>query len=208
MRWRASVSNRAKPVAETLRVLLVDEDPDRLRQLQEALLDASCEVAATARPDEDLVRCVRDVQPDVIIIDMASPRRDTLESMHVLARERPIIMFVDSSDSQATQTAIRAGVTAYIIDGLNPKRVKPILDVAIARFQEHHELRQELEKAKATLTGRKVIERAKGILMKERGLDEESAYCVLRKQAMEQNKRLVDVAQTLLTYADLLRPRK
>jgi response regulator NasT len=202
------VSNRAKPAAEPLRVLLVDEDPARLQQLVEALRDASCEVAGTARPDEDLVRCVRDVQPDVIIIDMESPRRDTLESMHVLARERPIIMFVDSSDSQATQTAIRAGVTAYIIDGLNPKRVKPILDVAIARFQEHHALRQELAKTKASLEDRKVIERAKGLLMKERGLGEDAAYHLLRKQAMEQNKRLVDVAQTLLTYADLLRPRR
>jgi response regulator NasT len=202
------VSNRAKPAAETLRVLLVDEDPARLRQLQEALQDAACEVAATARPDEDLVRCVRDVKPDVIIIDMESPRRDTLESMHVLARERPIIMFVDNSDALATQTAIRAGVTAYIIDGLNPRRVKPIMDVAIARFQEHHALRRELEKTKASLEERKVIERAKGLLMKERGLDEDAAYHVLRKQAMEQNKRLVDVAQTLITYADLLRPRR
>lgn len=202
------MSNRAKPAAEPLRVLLVDEDPARLQQLMEALRDASCEVAGTARPDEDLVRCVRDVQPDVIIIDMESPRRDTLESMHVLARERPIIMFVDSSDNQATQTAIRAGVTAYIIDGLNPKRVKPILDVAIARFQEHHALRQELAKTKASLEDRKVIERAKGVLMKERCLGEDAAYHVLRKQAMEQNKRLVDVAQTLLTYADLLRPRR
>jgi len=202
------VSNRSKRVAETLRVLLVDEDPARLRQLQDALRDAACEVAGTARPDEDLVRCVRDVKPDVIIIDMESPRRDTLESMHVLARERPIVMFVDNSDTQSTQAAIRAGVTAYIIDGLNPKRVKPILDVAIARFQEHHALRQELEKTKASLEERKVIERAKGLLMKERRLDEDAAYHVLRKQAMEQNKRLVEVAQALLTYADLLRPRR
>jgi response regulator NasT len=202
------MSSGAKPAAEALRVLLVDEDPARVRQLQEALREAACEVAGTVRPDEDLVRSVRDLKPDVIIIDMESPRRDTLESMHVLARERPIIMFVDSSDAQATQAAIRAGVTAYIIDGLNPKRVKPILDVAIARFQEHHALRQELEKTKASLEERKVIERAKGLVMKERGLDEEAAYHLLRKQAMEQNKRLVEVAQMLLTYADLLRPRR
>jgi response regulator NasT len=202
------LSDRTKPPAETLRVLLVDEDPARRERLLEALRAASCEVAATARPDEDLVRVVRDTQPDVIIIDMESPRRDTLESMPTLARERPIIMFVDSSDKQATQTAIRAGVTAYIIDGLNPKRVKPILDVAIARFQEHSALRQELEKTKASLSERKAIERAKGLLMKERGLDEDAAYHVLRKQAMEQNKRLVEVAQALLTYAELLKPRR
>jgi response regulator NasT len=117
-------------------------------------------------------------------------------------------MFVDSSDSQTTQSAIRAGVTAYVIDGLNPKRVRPIVDVAIARFQEHRALRQELEKTKASLNERKIIDRAKGLLMKERGMDEDEAYKLLRTQAMAQNRRLVDVAQALLTYADMLKPRR
>lgn len=193
---------------ETLRVLLVDEDPARLAQLEAALTAACCKIVGTARPDEDLVRCVQATQPDVIIVDMESPRRDTLESMHVLARERPIVMFVDSSDSQTTQSAIRAGVTAYVIDGLNPKRVRPIVDVAIARFQEHRALRQELEKTKASLNERKIIDRAKGLLMKERGMDEDEAYKLLRTQAMAQNRRLVDVAQALLTYADMLKPRR
>jgi two-component system, response regulator / RNA-binding antiterminator len=203
------VSNQPdQTMTETLRVLLVDEDPARLVQLQAALKDAVCEIVGTARPGEDLVRCVQELQPDVIIVDMESPRRDTLESMHVLARERPIVMFVDSSDSQSTQTAIRAGVTAYIVDGLSPKRVRPILDVAIARFQEHRALRDELAKTKATLNERKVIDRAKGLLMKERGLSEDDAYKLLRSQAMAQNRRLVDVAHALLTYAEMLKPRR
>jgi two-component system, response regulator / RNA-binding antiterminator len=195
-------------MTETLRVLLVDEDPARLVQLQAALKDAVCEIVGTAKPGEDLMRCVQELHPDVIIVDMESPRRDTLESMHVLARERPIVMFVDSSDSQSTQSALRAGVTAYIVDGLSPKRVRPILDVAIARFQEHRALRDELAKTKATLNERKIIDRAKGLLMKERGLSEDEAYKLLRSQAMAQNRRLVDVAQALLTYAEMLKPRR
>lgn len=190
-----------------LRVLLVDPDPARAAVLEAGLVASGAEIVAIATPSEDLVRRVRATAPDVIIIDLDSPSRDTLESLQAVTREqpRPIVMFVDNSDDRMIEEAIRAGVSAYVIDGLNAKRVKPILDVAIARFKEYQALRQELEKTKSILSERKVVERAKGILMDEKQMSEDEAYRALRKLAMDQNKRLVDVAQALITYAKLLK---
>jgi two-component system, response regulator / RNA-binding antiterminator len=190
-----------------LRVLLVDPDPQRAAVLKTGLVDAGARIVAVVGPDDDLVRHVRDTAPDVIIIDLDSPSRDTLESLRAVTREqpRPIVMFVDNSADGMIEEAIRAGVSAYVIDGLNARRVKPVLDVAIARFKEYQALRDELAKAKSTLQDRKVIERAKGLLMEQRRMSEEDAYRALRKLAMDQNKRLIDVAQALLTYAQVLK---
>jgi response regulator NasT len=192
--------------AQILRVLLVDEDPARAGVLEAALSAAACLVVATVRTEDDLIERVRAAAPDIVIVGMDSPRRDTLESMRAITRDqpRPIVMFVDSSDSRMIEEAIGAGVSAYIVDGLNAKRVRPILDVAIAQFRECHALRTELERTKTSLKERKVIERAKGILMEQKHLSEEDAYRTLRRLAMDQNKRLVDVAQGLITYAQLL----
>jgi response regulator NasT len=191
-----------------LRVILVDADPERTVSLAEALAGQDCEVVARLGPEGDLAEQVRSLRPDVIVIDMDSPRRDTLESMRAIHRDqpRPIVMFVDDDDPGLIDQAIRAGVSAYIIDGLDAKRVRPILDVAVARFREQQALRDELEKTKAVLSERKVVERAKGILMEQRGLSEDEAYRQLRKLAMDQNKRLVEVAENLIAFAKLLKP--
>jgi two-component system, response regulator / RNA-binding antiterminator len=191
-----------------LRVVLVDADAARAAVLAEALADQDCELVAALGSEVDLAEQVRTLRPDVIVIDMDSPRRDTLESMRAIHRDqpRPIVMFVDDDDPGLIDQAIRAGVSAYIIDGLDAKRVRPILDVAIARFREQQALRDELEKTKSVLNERKLVERAKGILMAERKLSEEAAYRTLRKLAMDQNKRLVEVAESLIAYAKLLKP--
>jgi two-component system, response regulator / RNA-binding antiterminator len=191
-----------------LRVVLVDADAARAAVLAEALADQDCELVAALGSDVDLAEQVRDLRPDVIVIDMDSPRRDTLESMRAIHRDqpRPIVMFVDDDDPTLIDQAIRAGVSAYIIDGLEAKRVRPILDVAIARFREQQALRDELEKTKSVLNERKTVDRAKGILMAERKLSEEEAYRTLRKLAMDQNRRLVEVAESLIAYAKLLKP--
>jgi response regulator NasT len=190
-----------------LRVLLVDPDPARAAVLEAGLVESGGQIVAIAKPEEDLVQRVRDVAPDVIIIDMDSPSRDTLESLRAVTRDqpRPIVMFVDNSDDKMINEAMRAGVSAYVIDGLSAKRVKPVLDVAIARFKEFQALRDELEKTKSTLNERKIVDRAKGILMEQRGLSEDEAYKTLRKLAMDQNKRLAEVAQALVTYAQVLK---
>jgi response regulator NasT len=208
IKTEADIDSRdEKGASANLRVLLVDPDPARAAVLEAGLIDSGAEIVAIATPSEDLVSCVRMAAPDVIIIDLDSPSRDTLENLRAVSRHqpRPIVMFVDNSDDRMIQEAIKAGVSAYVIDGLNAKRVKPILDVAIARFKEYQALRQELEKTKTILSERKLIERAKGILMSQKKMSEDEAYRALRRLAMDQNKRLVDVAQALITYAQLLK---
>jgi response regulator NasT len=190
-----------------LRILLIDENPERADLLNEALHAQGYELVARLAPRELSARRVAEIGPDIVIVDMDSPSRDTIESMRQINDDqpRPIVMFVDQSDAGMIEQAMQAGVSAYIIDGLNVKRVKPILDVAIARFREFQALRDELKKTKASLNERKLIERAKGMLMREKKLSEEEAYAALRKLAMDRQQRLVDVAETLLAFADLLK---
>lgn len=189
-----------------LRVMIVDENPGRSVILEQALLDCGYEVAAKVRPGENLVAQVNLYKPDVIIIDIQSPDRDTLEYTQIISRDdpKPIVMFSDNDDSNVITSAVRAGVSAYIVDGLNKKRVKPILDVAIARFREYQALRDELEKTKSTLAERKVVDKAKGILMKHRGLSEDEAYKELRTLAMDRNKKLVEIARDIISVTELL----
>lgn len=190
-----------------LRILLIDENPERAAVLNEALRAQGYELVARMAPRELSARRVAEIAPDVVIVDMDLPSRDTIDSMRQINDDqpRPIVMFVDQSDVGMIEQAMQAGVSAYIIDGLNVKRVKPILDVAIARFREFQALRDELKKTKATLHERKLIERAKGMLMREKKLSEEEAYAALRKLAMDRQQRLADVAETLLAFADLLK---
>ncbi len=190
-----------------LRILLIDENPERAAVLNEALRAQGYELVARLAPRELSARRVAEIGPDIVIVDMDSPSRDTIESMRQINDDqpRPIVMFVDQSDVGMIEQAMQAGVSAYIIDGLNVKRVKPILDVAIARFREFQALRDELKKTKATLNERKLIERAKGMLMREKKLSEDEAYAALRKLAMDRQQKLVDVAETLLAFADLLK---
>ncbi len=188
------------------RVLLVDEDSDRREVLSQALADAGYQLIARSAAGRDLMSEVLAVQPDVVVIDVDSPDRDTLEHMCSVARDlpHPVVMFTHDDDAENMRTAIRAGVSAYVVGGLAIERVKPIVDVAILRFAEHQALRQELVQTRTTLSGRKVVERAKGILMSQRGCDEEQAYQALRKMAMDRNHRLAEVAQNVIDAAELL----
>jgi response regulator NasT len=189
-----------------LRVMLIDDNRGRAALLQQALRDANYEVVAVLHDDADIIKRVQETPVDVILIDLESPDRDILEYLSTLNREspKPIVMFAENDDSTIIQAAIKAGVSAYVVDGLSYKRLKPIMKVAIARFREYQAMRAELDKTRNQLAERKVIERAKGILMKQKGMDEASAYHALRKMAMDRNLRLVEVAESVITVTQLL----
>jgi response regulator NasT len=189
-----------------LNVMLVDRDAERSAILEQALREAGYRIAAKVKEGEDLAAQVERHQPDVIIIDMEDPGRDTLEQMREIGRNqpKPIVMFSDKRDSDYIRQAVQAGVSAYVVDGLSRERVLPIVDVAVARFSEFQALRGELAEAKTQLAERKIIEQAKGVLMQRKGLSEAQAYQLLRKTAMDRNARLGDVAKLLLSLEGLL----
>ncbi len=191
-----------------LKILVIDENRIRAAIIEEGLREAGYAHVTIVHDVNGIARRIAEVEPDVIVIDLENPNRDMLENMFQLSRavKRPIAMFVDRSDTASIEAAVDAGVSAYIIDGLRKERVKPILQMAISRFNAFSRMARELEQARDELEGRKVIDRAKGILMKSRGLSEEDAYTLLRKTAMNQNRKLADVAQSLVTAADLLGP--
>ncbi|MGB1219971.1 MAG: ANTAR domain-containing response regulator [Alcanivoracaceae bacterium] len=189
-----------------LRVLVIDDTPGRGAILEQALVDAGCEVLERLSTSQDMLAKVETLQPDLILIDIDSPDRDTLESLGKMnqAAPRPVVMFAENSDASLTEKALKAGVSAYVVDGLQPGRVKAIMDLAIARFREYKALRDELSATRNELAERKLIDRAKGILMKRKKLDEEQAYQMLRKLAMNKGKRLADVAAELIDMVELL----
>ncbi|MEX2204860.1 MAG: ANTAR domain-containing protein [Myxococcota bacterium] len=193
-------------MGEKLRILLVDEKPERASDLALALVSEGYEVVARLCGQDDLRARINALHPDVLIVDMQSPDRDMLEDMQSIHREqpRPVVMFVDESDQESIQAAVRAGVSAYVVDGLKARRVKPIVEVAIARFQEHQALRGELESVRATLAERKLVERAKGILMRRRSLGEDDAYQLLRRTAMQRKLRMSELARQVIDMEELL----
>ena len=193
-------------MAAALRIVLVDEKPDRSGDLEKALLACGYRVVARLSSRDDLRARIADLAPDVIIVDMQSPDRDVLEDMERLHADkpRPIVMFVDESDSDSIRAAVRAGVSAYVVAGLEGRSVRPIVEVAIARFQQFEELRDELETTKERLEERKWVERAKGILMRRRGVSEDEAFRLLRKTAMDTKTRLGEVARRLVSLEELL----
>lgn len=190
----------------SLRIMLVDESRPRSELLMGALLAAGHEVVAQVDPDEDLLEGVERNQPDLIIIGMDSPRRDTLEHVCIISRDqsRPVVMFTADEDRDMMRAAVRAGVSAYVVGGLSSESVRPIIEVAMARFEEYQALRHELEKAQTTLAERKTIERAKGIIMTQRGCSEEEAYQLLRTTAMTNNQLVHDLAKSIITAVELL----
>jgi response regulator NasT len=200
------MSSLADASQRQLRVLIVDDSEERRELVRQALADVHCEVLGFASIEDDLSRGVEIYNPDVVIIDMESPGRDTLENLQSVqsCAPRPIVMFTQDDDGATIARATRAGVSAYVVDGVGTKRVRPILDAAIERFQQYQSLTEELEKTRAQLEERKLIDRAKGILMNQRGLSEEEAYKAMRKLAMSNNKRLVDIAESITTAAKLL----
>jgi response regulator NasT len=193
-------------VAGKLRIALVDEKPERSSALEAALVAEGYEVVARLGGADDLRARLAELTPDVIIVDMQSPDRDVLEDMQRIHREapRPIVMFVDESDGPSIRAAVRAGVSAYVVDGLRSRSVRPIVEVAIARFEEFQALRHELEEALESLEERKLVDRAKGILMERRGVGEQEAYRLLRKAAMDRQVKLAELARQLIATADLL----
>jgi response regulator NasT len=190
----------------SLSVLLVDDDPERAAIVEPALREAGYDVVTVVDTATEMLAQVRARRPDVIIIDRDSPDRDTLEHVCMITRDdpRPIVMFTQDKDQTLMREALKAGVSAYVVDGLSVERVRPIVEVALARFEQWQSLRRELDQAQANLAERKLIERAKGIVMKQRGCSEDEAYRALRKMAMDRGKRLVSVAETLVAAEDLL----
>jgi response regulator NasT len=191
---------------DPIRIALVDEKPERSDDLERALVAEGYSVLARLSGGGGLRARIAELAPDVIIVDMQSPDRDVLEDMQRLQSEtpRPIVMFVDQSDSDSIQAAVRAGVSAYVVDGLRSRSVRPIVEVAIARFRAFQALRDELDAARESLEERKLVERAKGILMSRRGVSEAEAYRLLRRAAMDRQQKLVEVARHLIAMADLL----
>ncbi|PKU21723.1 response regulator [Telmatospirillum siberiense] len=189
-----------------MRVILVDDEPERAKLVKEALEAGGFEVVAAFGTGAGVSRRVRDLAPDVIIVDIDSPDRDTLEDMRRVTFEqrRPVVMFAQDGGADIIRAAVAAGVSAYVVDGLKPERVKPVVDVAIARFAQFQEMRVELDKAKTTLAERKLVEKAKGILMKRRNCGEDEAYRSMRRMAMDQKLRLVDIANKVIEAAELL----
>lgn len=188
-----------------LHIVIVEPDEIRARLVIDGLHPLGHQITVISE-GAGLARRVRDLNPDIVLIDMANPSRDTLEEMALAAgpMDRPVAFFVDRTDRDLTQQAIEAGVSAYVVDGLQVDRVATIMDAAIARFQVFQRMRTELETTRRALEERKLIDRAKGILMKARGIPEEQAYALLRKTAMDQGRKVAEVASALVTAAGLL----
>ena len=195
----------SKPSTD-LTILVIDENAIRASIIEEGLNEAGHLNVRVINEMQGVARLIETMDPDVIIIDIENPNRDMMEHMFQLTRmiSRPIAMFVDRSDTAAIEAAVDAGVSAYVVDGLKKERIKPILDMAVSRFNAFSRLQRELVEARNALEERKVIERAKGILMKMRGLSEEEAFAVLRQTAMNEKKKLADIAQSVVTAAGLL----
>lgn len=189
-----------------MRVLVVDESEERAEFLSDSLRQAGCEVAASLSSSVELLETIENEKPDVIVIDTDSPSRDVLEHLVMVTQRtpRPIVMFANDGAPETIRKVVRAGVSAYVVDGRDPARLRTIVEVAVARFEEFHALRGQLAVANLRLAERKLVDRAKGLLMKSRGLDEEAAYVMLRKAAMDRKLKLAEVAQRIIDAADLL----
>lgn len=189
-----------------LRIAVIDDNPVRGAVLEAGLREAGLEDIHILSGRARLLARLVALEPDVVLIDIENPSRDVLDEMFQVSRAvaRPIAMFVDQSDASMIEAAIDAGVSAYVVDGLRKERVKPILDLAISRFNFHARLAAELEAAKTALAERKLLDRAKGILMRQRGIDEPAAYALLRSSAMKQGRKIAEIAQAVITADELL----
>ena len=189
------------------KIVIVDENPIRAAILEEGLREAGFIGVEHIREMHNLLARIYALDPDVIVIDLENPSRDVLEQMFQVSRavRRPIAMFVDQSDSASIRASVDAGVSAYIVDGLKKERLKPILDLCISRFNAFARLQEELDRTKSALEDRKAIDRAKGILMKLKGLTEDEAYVLLRSTAMREKKKIGDIAQSIITAAEMLK---
>ena len=194
-------------MARILSIVVVEKDRKRALMIVDGLPDAGEFEVFVIAEETGLARRIAERNPDFVLIDAGNPSRDMLEDLTLATEpmQRPVAMFVDRSDTGMTKAAIEAGMSTYVVDGLRPERLKPILDAAIARFHMVQKMRVELAETRRALEERKVIDRAKGILMRARGIGEEEAYGLLRKAAMDQGKKVADLAQALVMAADLLK---
>lgn len=192
--------------AAPLRVLVIDDNPERAHLVEEGLSESAVVHAVGHLRGKALLDRIAEIQPDVIVLDCFSPDRDSIESLRSVAQNnpKPIVMFVEDEAEGGFQQAIDAGVSAYVVDGLSPKRVKPVIDVAIARFKVMNNLRSELQKTKDDLAARKVIEKAKGMLMHKRDMTEDEAFAAMRTMSQERGIPLKDVAENVISILDFL----
>jgi len=191
---------------EKLRVMLVGLESTGSEAFVSDFACRDCEIVATASASDDLLRAIEQHRPDVVIIDMEAPNRDTLENLRFVQAHnpRPMVMVTRDEDPETIRRAVAAGVSAYVVDGLQRKRVRPILDAAIARFEQYRSLETELDKTRSQLVERKTIDRAKGLVMQKRRVSEPEAYRLLRKAAMDRNMRVAEVAEQIVAAAELL----
>jgi response regulator NasT len=192
---------------DLLKIVIVDESSIRAAILEEGLREAGFMAVERLSDMNNLLMRIHAIDPDVILIDLENPSRDTLEQMFQVSRivRRPVAMFVDQSDTASIQASVDAGVSAYIVDGLKKERIKSILDLCVSRFNAFSKLQSELERAKTDLEDRKTLDRAKGILMKSKGLTEDEAYRLMRSAAMREKKKIADIAAAIITAAELLK---
>lgn len=191
-----------------LRVLLIDDGAHRVGLIRDELTRQGHLVVGVVDSAVLIHDCVLRLVPDVVIVDSESPSRDTLEHLATLGHQspRPVVVFAEDPAAGPMQAALRAGVSAYVIAGLHPERLAPVLQVAIARFEQDRALREQLDQAQSRLVERKLIDRAKGALMDEIGLTEEQAYAHLRRLAMDRGQKIAEVAERIVAARDLLRP--
>lgn len=191
---------------QSLRVVVMDDDPDRARSVKQALEAGDVEVVAVLGSGLELLSRIDALAPDLLIADIDNPDRDMLEGLRRVGQacNRPVVMFAQDGRAETIRAAVEAGVAAYVVNGLQPDRVRPVIEVAIAQFAQFQELRAELDKARTSLAERKLVEKAKGILMKSRACGEDEAYAAMRKMAMHQKSRLVDIANKIIAAAELL----
>jgi two-component system, response regulator / RNA-binding antiterminator len=189
------------------KIVIVDQNPIRAAILEEGLREAGYTGVVHINEMQSLLARIYALDPEIILIDLENPSRDVLEQMFQVSRavRRPIAMFVDQSDAASIQASVDAGVSAYIVDGLKKERIKPILDLCVSRFNAFAKLQEELERTKSQLEDRKIIEKAKGILMRVKGLNEDEAYVLLRSTAMREKKKIGEIAQSIITASELLK---
>lgn len=189
-----------------LSIVVVEQDRDRALMIVDSLKAAGDNDIYIISEVSGLARRLAERQPDVVIVDIMSPTRDVIEELTVATSplDRPVAIFVDESDDSLTQSAIEAGVSAYVVDDMRPEKVRPVMAAAIARFNMFRRMREELAETKRALEERKVIDQAKGLLMKARGISEGEAYGLLRKSAMDRGKKITEIAAALVTASDLL----
>jgi response regulator NasT len=194
-------------MTKRLCILVVEKDRERARTIVDGLRDAGEHDVLVLADEFGLARKIAERNPDLVLIDAGNPSRDAIEELTLASAplQRPVAMFVDESDGALTQAAIEAGVAAYVVAGLSANRIGPVLDAALARFHMMQKMRAELAETRRALEERKVIDRAKGIVMRAKAMSEDEAYALMRKAAMDQGKKLAEVAQALVTAAEILK---